>query len=196
MHYLPSCNMGMTGRRIRDKRFARPPAWILLAATLLWLAEPLPSQQNQVPTFSTNVKVVNVFATVRNRQGQVVHDLTKDDFALEKDGRPQSIKYFAQETDLPLTLGLLVDTSLSQRRVLDEERSASYSFLDQVLREEQDKAFIIHFDFEIELLQDLTSSRARLESAMRLIEVSDPRSRPTYFPGGGGPGGGRQHRGG
>jgi VWFA-related protein len=184
----------MTGHRAKR---GRRQTWILLATTLLWLAEPLPSQQSQAPTFSSDVKVVNVLATVRNKQGQVIHDLRKDDFSLEEDGRPQSIKYFAQETDLPLTLGLLVDTSLSQRRVLDLERDASESFIDQILREEQDKAFIIHFDFEIELLQDLTSSRRKLESALQLIEVSDPRSRPNNYPGGGGgSGGGRQHRGG
>ena len=62
-------------------------------------------------TFSTGVKVVNVFATVRNRQGQIVRNLTKDDFSLDEDGQPQTIAYFAQESNLPLTLGLLVDTS-------------------------------------------------------------------------------------
>lgn len=67
----------------------------------------------------------------------------QDDFSLTEDGRPQSIHYFSRETDLPLTLGLLVDTSLSQRRVLDQERDASHSFLDQMVREDKDKAFII-----------------------------------------------------
>ena len=76
---------------------------------------------------------------------------------LTEDGRPQTLKYFARETDLPLTLGMLVDTSMSQRRVLSEERDASESFLAQVLREDQDKAFVIHFDHEVELLQDLTA---------------------------------------
>jgi hypothetical protein len=111
----------------------------------------------QPPTFSSDVKVVNVLATVRNKQGKIVQNLTKDDFTLEEDGRPQTIRYFARETDLPLTMGLLVDTSGSQRRVLGAESRASYQFLKQVVREDKDMAFIIHFDREVELLQDLTS---------------------------------------
>src|SRR5438128_93207 len=87
-------------------------------------------------TFSSDVKVVNVLATVSNKQGQIIRNLTKDDFSLQEDLRPQVIRYFSQETGLPLTLGLLVDTSMSQRRVLEQERTASYSFLDQVLRED------------------------------------------------------------
>ena len=77
------------------------------------------------------------------------------------------IRYFAKgwQTDLPLTLGLLVDTSGSVRNALDEERRASYQFFEHVLREDKDKAFVIHFDREVELLQDLTSSRADLEKA-------------------------------
>src|SRR5579872_4897698 len=124
-------------------------------------------------TFSTDVKVVMVFATVRDKQGQVVRNLTKDDFLLDEDGRPQTIQYFSQESNLPLTLGLLVDTSGSTRRVLPDERSASYRFLEQVLREDRDHAFLIHFDFEVELLQDLTSSRAQLEKALNQLGTSD-----------------------
>ena len=100
-----------------------------------------------------------------------MRNLTKDDFELEEDGRPQTISYFSRESDLPLTLGLLVDTSGSQRRVLDQERDASSTFLDQVLRVDKDKAFLIHFDREVELLQDLTSSRQKLEAALALLQT-------------------------
>jgi VWFA-related protein len=124
----------------------------------------------QAPQFSSNVKVVNVFATVRDKQGEIVKNLTKDDFVLEEDGRPQTIRYFAQQSDLPLTLGLLVDTSGSERRMLGTERDASYTFLQQVLRPDRDKAFLIHFDREVELLQDLTSSREKLEKALDLLD--------------------------
>ncbi len=123
------------------------------------------------PTFSTDVKVVNVLATVRNKQGQIIRNLNKDDFTLEEDGRPQTVRYFSQETNLPLTLGLLVDTSMSQRRVLGQERSASYRFLEQVLREDKDMAFLIHFDREVELLQDLTSSRQQLEAGLGKLDT-------------------------
>jgi VWFA-related protein len=143
----------------------------LFPAVRLWGQEP--------PTFSTDVKVVNIFATVHDKQGKIVRDLTKDDFILEEEGRPQTIRYFSRENNLPLTLGLLVDTSLSQRRVLGEERTASYRFLNQVLREDKDQAFVIHFDREVELLQDLTSSRQKLEAALARLEMP-ARERPQW----------------
>jgi VWFA-related protein len=126
----------------------------------------LRAQEGQAPAFSTDVNVVNVFATVRDKDGKIVRNLSKDDFALEEDGRPQAIRYFSQQSDLPLTLGLLVDTSMSERRMLGTERDASRTFFEQVLRPDRDKAFLIHFDREVELLQDLTSSRERLEKAL------------------------------
>ncbi len=123
----------------------------------------------QSSTFSAGVKVVNLFATVRDKQGVIVRDLTKDDFLLQEDRRPQNIKYFSQESDLPLTLGLLVDVSGSQRRLIPEERSASFQFFDQVLREDLDRAFVIHFQGWVELLQELTSSRDDLERSLRAL---------------------------
>jgi VWFA-related protein len=171
-----------------------------------WLAARQAPQQDQPPGYSTTVKVVNLFATVRNKQGQVVKDLTQDDFLLDEDGHPQTIRYFARETDLPLTLGLLVDTSGSQRTVLPEERTASYRFLEKVMREDKDTAFVIHFDFEVELLQDLTSSRATLRKALDQLEIGQQRRQPSQpgqdpqggggYPGGGYPGGGGRGRGG
>src|ERR1700694_2081991 len=99
---------------------------LLVSAASAIVARRLRAQNNT--TFSTGVNVVNVFATVRDRQGKIVRNLTKDDFSLEEDGRPQAIRYFSQETGLPLTLGLLVDTSGSQRRGLGEERDAGVRF--------------------------------------------------------------------
>ncbi|HWF09663.1 MAG TPA: VWA domain-containing protein [Bryobacteraceae bacterium] len=153
---------------------------------------------NDAANFSTDVKVVNVLATVRDKQGKIVTDLTKDDFDLTEDGRPQTIKYFSRETDLPLTLGLLVDTSGSQRQVLGAERSASRQFIETVLREDRDQTFLIHFDRETELLQDLTPSRAKLERALDQLEPSEDQRpqlnrRGQGYPGAGGndPGQGR-----
>jgi VWFA-related protein len=120
---------------------------------------------------TVHVKVVNVPATVRDKHGKIVTNLTKDDFVLEEDGRPQTLHYFSQENSLPLTLGLLVDTSMSQRRVLGQERTASSSFIDQMLRPEKDTAFLIHFDREVELDQDLTSSREKLRSALDSLQA-------------------------
>lgn len=159
----------------------------------------------QKPDVSVQVKVVNVPATVRDKHGKIVTTLTKDDFVLEEDGRPQDIHYFSQENNLALTLGLLVDTSLSQRRVLGEERSASASFLDQMLRPEKDQAFLIHFDYEVELLQDLTSSREKLRDALNKLDEphftqtgsGNPPDQSGGIPPGGRRGGGSGgHRGG
>src|ERR1035438_3315473 len=144
--------------------------------------------QQETTTITKDVNVVNVLATVRNKQGQIVNNLTKDDFKLTDDGRPQTIKYFAKLTDTPLTLGLLVDTSLSQRRVLEQERTASYTFLEDLLREWKDKAFVLHFDYEVELLQDLTNSRPKLEAALQKLEV--PSSQQSQGGGSGQHGGG------
>jgi VWFA-related protein len=122
-------------------------------------------------TFSTDIRVVNLLVTVRDDRGHLVQNLTKDDFSIEENGRPQTIRYFSQESNLPLTLGLLIDTSISQRRLLREERTASYRFLEQVLRPDKDRAFVIHFDREVELLQDLTSSPDRLDRALAQLET-------------------------
>lgn len=119
---------------------------------------------------AVRVKVVNVLATVRDKHGKIVSDLTANDFTLLEDTKPVTIRYFARDTDLPLTTGLLVDTSLSQRDSIDQEKSASKTFFDQVLRE-KDTAFLIHFDKEVELLQDLTSSKPKLESALDAVAI-------------------------
>jgi VWFA-related protein len=155
-----------------------------------------PVSKQPATTLSVQVKVVNILATVRDKHGKIVNNLTKDDFALTEDGRPQTLHYFTRETDLPLTLGLLVDTSMSQRRVLDQERSASHTFLDQMVGVQRDRAFVIHFDREVELLQDLTSSHEKLEAALGFLTTpqftrsSDPADQ------GSDPGSGRHHMGG
>lgn len=110
----------------------------------------------QEATFSTAVNVVNVLAAVRDKQGQLVRGLAKDDFILEEDGRPQTIRYFAAQSDQSLTLGLLVDVSGSQRSLLAEQRRASTRFFDQVLRKNQDQAFVVLFDRQIQLLPGLS----------------------------------------
>lgn len=126
------------------------------------------------PKLSVEVKLVTVYATVRDKHGKYVSNLPQEDFSVEEDGRPQTIRYFEHESNVPLSLGLLVDTSLSQRRVLGEERTASQAFLDHLLRADKDKACVIHFDREVELLQDLTASPSKLETALILLEIARP----------------------
>lgn len=122
-------------------------------------------------TFSTEVKVVNILATVRTKSGQLITDLVKDDFSLTENKRPEEIRYFSRETDLPLTIGLLIDTSLSQGKVLDAERRASFQFVDQVLREGKDQVFVTQFDMAVMLRQKPTSRRQDLEQSLPYVDT-------------------------
>jgi von Willebrand factor type A domain len=157
----------------------RPLRPLLLAALLLppcLLAQPKPATPDQAPastapTIAVDARLVNLPVVVRDKKGALIQNLTKDDFVLQVDGKPQTIRYFDKDTNLPLTLGLLVDTSLSQREVIDEERTASSTFLDQMLTTPKDKAFIMQFAAETELLQDLTSSRPQLQAALKEIDT-------------------------
>jgi VWFA-related protein len=160
-----------------------------------------PGQTPTAPPIKVETRVVNVVATVRDKKGMLVSNLMKDDFVIDEDGRTQTITYFARDTDLALTVGLLVDTSGSQRRVLPEERDASQVFLEDVLRPDKDQAFLIHFDHEVELLQDLTNSRDKLQKALNSMDspqFGQPNGNqsPQGQSGGGYPGGGRRGGGG
>src|ERR1700685_1070595 len=105
------------------RRRRHSPALFLLLTIVPFLAAaiPLQTQNPPKPDLTSVVKVVNVLATVRNKKGEIIKNLTKNDFVLSEDDHPQDIKYFLVENDLPVTIGLLVDTSLSQRRVLSSE---------------------------------------------------------------------------
>jgi VWFA-related protein len=177
----------------------KPTRRSLLSGLSLFPAARLLSGQQipigeQTPKYSADVKLVNLFATVRDKDRKIVKGLTKDNFSLDEEGRPQTIKFFEAETSLPLNLGMLVDTSGSQARVLGQERRAAINFFDQILREDKDQAFVIHFDYESELLQDFTSSRQKLEQSLDQLAVARPRQQQTQQQGGGYPqGGGRRY---
>jgi hypothetical protein len=130
---------GQIGRR-QHSGFALGFCLLLFSVCLVLFALPLQSQQpapsQENPNISVESKLVNVLATVRDKHGAIVNNLKKDDFMLQEDGKPQTIQYFSQESNLPLTLGLLVDTSMSQRSVLGDERDASYTFLDHALNQD------------------------------------------------------------
>lgn len=140
----------------------------------------------QQPKFSTEVKVVTLSVTVHDRGGTVITNLNKEDFLVEEDGIRQTILYFSRESDLPLTIGLLVDTGkraiesgfFDNHRpggplewLIKDKRAAGYTFLDKVLREGKDRALVAHFDYRVEILQDLTYSRTELASALRKLDV-------------------------
>lgn len=174
---------------------------ILLALPLLAQQQSQPQPQQPVTApgkIASQTNIVTVTATVRDKKNEIVSNLTKEDFTLDEDGRPETITYFARENDLPLTVGLLVDTSMSQRRLIGSERDASSTFIDHTLREDKkDQAFLIHFDREVELLQDLTTSRQKLDSALKLLQTPQMEdASDTSGDGGGGNGGEHHHAGG
>lgn len=130
------------------------------------------SKAEDIPNISVEVEVVNVFFTVTDRQGRLITNLNKEDFAIDEEGQPQTIKYFSRQTDLPLTMGLLVDTSASQGALIDIERDASSQFFNQMLRLRKDQAFLISFDVNVDLLQDYTDSVRLLRSGLDKLRVN------------------------
>jgi VWFA-related protein len=139
---------------------------------LLLLLAPACFAQEE-PTIKVDVNLVNVLCSVRNKSNGLVGNLEKSDFQIFEDGKQQEIKYFTRETDLPLTIGLLVDTSGSQRRLVEDERRAAYQFFSKVLRK-KDLAFLIQFGAEAELLQDETNSPRLLQEGLNQLHMSVP----------------------
>jgi VWFA-related protein len=128
---------------------------------------------------TVNANLVVVGAVVRDKKGALVNGLTKDDFSLKVGTKPQTIKYFDHDNDVPLTLGLLVDVSRSMRDKTDDERTSSEAFLQTMLtpasdKREADKAFVVQFAKQIELLQDVTDQRSLLEKALQELGTESP----------------------
>jgi VWFA-related protein len=142
-------------------------------------------QDQSATTLKVNVNVVQLFFNVKDKRGALIPSLTKNDFQILEDGKPQTIKYFAAESNLPLTLGILIDSSGSQARVLDMEKQVGGEFLNQILRE-KDLAFVIDFDVNVELLQDFTSSVHLLKAALNSARINTAGGSGTGIPGLGG----------
>jgi len=128
-------------------------------------------KEEDLPTFKSQVSVVNLFFNVKDKHGALISDLTKDSFQVFEDGKPQTVKYFKAETNQPLTLGIMIDSSASQERVLDYEKEAGYEFLKQVLND-KDMAFVISFDVNVDLLQDFTNDSKQLKSALNRTRIN------------------------
>ncbi len=116
-----------------------------------------------------NVNLVNVMASVRDKHNALVPTLTKDDFEVFENGKQQEIKYFSRESNLPLTIGLLVDVSRSQENLIGIEQRAAAAFLDAVLRA-KDEAFLLSFGADTEMLQDITSSKKMLQRGLENLK--------------------------
>ena len=155
----------------------------LLLLGLLWPAPGAHAQQPAAPsgasqqpdqsisTLQVNVNVVNLFFNVKDKHGTLIPNLTRNDFKVYEDGQPQTIKYFAAESDQPLTLGILIDSSVSQERVLPMEKEVGAAFLKEVLRP-KDEAFVISFDVNVDLLQDFTNSTGTLRTALNQAKIN------------------------
>jgi VWFA-related protein len=124
-----------------------------------------------IETLKVRVNVVQLFYNVKDKKGALIPNQTKDDFELFEDGKPQTIKYFAAESNLPLTLGILIDSSGSQARVLEMEKEVGGAFLNDILRE-KDEAFVIDFDVNVDLLQDFTNDVRRLKAALNKAKIN------------------------
>jgi VWFA-related protein len=147
-----------------------------------------PSDQDQsIETFKVNVNVVQLFFNVKDKHGALIPGLTKDDFEVLEDGKPQTVKYFAAESNLPLTLGILIDSSGSQQQVLGIEKEVGGAFLNDIIRP-KDLAFVISFDVDVDLLQDFTSSTRDLRAALDKAKINTGGGTCGGIPGlGGGP---------
>ncbi|MBZ5609559.1 MAG: VWA domain-containing protein [Acidobacteriia bacterium] len=135
--------------------------WSIL---LLSVAPVAPAQEPETP-IKVDVDVVNVLCTVYDKRGALVQDLAKDDFEIRENGQRQEIRYFARDTDLPLTVALLVDVSGSVARFIADEKEATSRFLETVLRP-TDHALLLGFSSTLILWQDFTSSTESLRAAL------------------------------
>ena len=140
-----------------------------------------PALLAQDPVIRVDVQLVNITFTVRSKQGGLVGNLTKDDFTVFEDGKQQTVNRFQRDTDLPLTIGLLVDISGSMYNVIGTGKRAAAEFFRKVLRP-KDLAFLITFGSELELLQDLTSSVGMLEKGLSRVEGQRPMRVMTQGP--------------
>jgi len=151
-----------------------PAAWAQLAPSpdeAPVSTAPAPTEEPSVATFKLTVNLVDVFFTVKDKAGNLVPHLTKDDCTITEDKEPQKLKSFMAETQQPLTLGILLDTSGSQQRVLPLEQEVGSQFLARVLRQ-KDEAFLISFDVDVDLMQDFTNSARLLTRAMNKAEIN------------------------
>ncbi len=126
-----------------------------------------PAARPTVPPLVTTTGLVHLVVTVTDRHHGFVTDLDKSDFKVLENGVPQDIKFFGRETDLPLRIGLLLDTSNSIRPRLEFEKDAAVDFLNKVIRRNKDLAFLMTFDNEPEVIQDYTGDLDLLMTAVR-----------------------------
>ncbi len=151
---------------------------LLLTAGVLVAQRPggsAASSQGQIPTEPSRIEVrvdlVNVMFTATNKKNRLVLDLTKDDLRVFEDEQPQEVRFFSRESDLPLRIGILIDTSNSVRDRLRFEQEATIDFLNTTLRHGKDQAFVVGFDVEAQIIQDYTDDMEHLAKAIRSLQA-------------------------
>ena len=136
-------------------------------------ALPQGQSQGQAPTIKAEVNLVNLFATVRDKNKRVITDLKQDDFKVFEDGHEEKISFFSKEMTMPITLGQLLDTSGSEQNMLGAIQGAGSRFLRRVLRK-GDEAMIMSFDTDVDLLSDFTDDRGILDRAINKSRINTP----------------------
>ena len=148
-----------------------------LAALLLFPEYPVRAGQNSQapqPGIHVQVNLVNLFATVRDKKTkQIVSNLQQDDFKISEDNVEQKVSFFSRESTLPITLGLLIDTSGSETNMLGAEQEAAVRFLSRVMQK-GDLAMVVSFDTDSDLLADLTDDQGRLDRAINRTRINAP----------------------
>ena len=144
------------------------PLALAVAASIAMPA--VPQEPSQGPTLRSTVNLVNLFATVRDKNKRIVGDMKQEDFKVFEDNQEQKIAFFSKEVTLPITLGLLIDTSGSEQNRLGAEQEAASRFLERVMRK-GDEAMVISFDLDVDLLADFTDDRAQIERAINKARI-------------------------
>src|SRR5260221_11620697 len=149
------------------KKMLKVPLALAVAASM---AVPAVPQEPQGPALKRTVNLVNLFATVRDKNKRIVGDLKQSDFKVFEDTQEQQIAFFSKEVTLPITLGLLIDTSGSEQNRLGAEQEAASRFMERVMRK-GDEAMVISFDTDVDLLADFTDDRAQVERAIQKARI-------------------------
>src|ERR1700758_2031750 len=169
-----------------------PVAFALTASTFAVAQDSTPVLRDQtkdqndeqsMETLKVRVNVVQLFFNVKDKKGALIPNQTKNDFELLEDGKPQTVKYFTAESNLPLTLGILIDSSGSQLRVLDMEKEVGGAFLKQILTD-KDEAYVIDFNVDASLVQDFTRDVHRLQAALNKVKINTGITQPMIGAGG------------
>jgi VWFA-related protein len=165
--------IGKQKMRIIRNGIAQLLAWSVVLAMVVTAMPAMPQEPAQGPVIKSEVTLVNLFATVRDKNHRVVTDLKQDDFKVSEDGHEEKVAFFSKEMQLPITLGLLLDTSGSEQFMLGAIQDAGGRFMHRVLKK-GDEAMVISFDSDVDLLSDFTDDKTILDRAISKARINIP----------------------